>query len=145
MIRLAAARNYTALTESLPWRLQMALMATLGSTRSGQARRHIATALEDSQRRSRESMVAVLGQLVQVIGLRLRDPAYTLDHVQLAGGLLVQSLALRNVQVQAAMGMTDGAEDGASLDGAELSGGSDTAMVNGLLNAPVPGPGLDGM
>jgi len=170
MIRLAAARNYTALTESLPWRLQMALMATLGSTRSGQARRHIATALEDSQRRSRESMVAVLGQLVQVIGLRLRDPAYTLDHVQLAGGLLVQSLALRNVQVQAAKGTADGAVPGsaaqdtaaqdsprrngtvpggaavggAALDGAGLDGPSDTAVVDALLNAPVPGPGLDG-
>jgi hypothetical protein len=139
VVRLSVARNYAALTESLTWRLQMALMATLGSTRSGMARRRIAAALEDSQRRSRESLVAVLGQISQVIGLRLRDPAYTLDHVQLAGGLLVQSLALRNVQVQAAMGITDSAEDGASPDGA-----SDTAMVNGLLNGPVPGPGLDG-
>jgi hypothetical protein len=132
VVRLSVARNYTALSESLPWRLQMALMATLGSTRSGMARRRIAAALEDSQRRSRESLVAVLGQLTQVLGLRLRDRAYTLDHVQLAGGLVVQSLALRNVQVQAA------------LDGAGLDGASDTAMVNVLLNGPVPGPGLDG-
>jgi AcrR family transcriptional regulator len=159
VVRLSVARNYAALTESLTWRLQMALMATLGSTRSGMARRRIAAALEDSQRRSRESLVAVLGQISQVIGLRLRDPAYSLDHVQLAGGLLVQSLALRNVQVQAAMGMTDSANDGASpgsaarestdLDGAGLAGAelgrlSDTAMVNGLLNDPLPGPGLDG-
>ena len=85
----------------MPWRLHMALMATLGSTRSGEARKRIAAALEDSQRRSRESLVALLGQL-RVLGLRLRDPAYTLDHVELAGGLVVQSLALRNVQVQAA-------------------------------------------
>jgi hypothetical protein len=174
VVRLSVARNYAALTESLPWRLQMALTATLGSTSSGMARRRIAAALEDSQRRSRESLVAVLGQISQVIGLRLRNPAYTLDHVQLAGGLLVQSLALRNVQVQAAMGMTDGAtdgagpgraakenagpgsadpgsaakenadHDGASVDRAELDGASDTARVNGLLNAPVTGPGLDG-
>ena len=156
LVRLTTMRNYDALTESTTWRLHMALMATLGSTRSGQARRQIATALEDSQRRSRESMVAVLGQLARTVGLRLRDPAYTLDHVQLAGGLLIQSLALRNVQVQAAMGMTDSAKDGAkdgsaakendgaSLGRAELSGASDTAMVNGLLNGPVPGPGLDG-
>ena len=118
VVRLSVARNYAALTESLTWRLQMALMATLGSTRSGMARRRIAAALEDSQRRSRESLVAVLGQISQVIGLRMRDPAYTLHHVQLAGGLLVQSLALRNVQVQAAMGMTDSAKDDASLGGA---------------------------
>jgi AcrR family transcriptional regulator len=164
VVRLSVARNYAALTESLPWRLQMALTATLGSTSSGMARRRIAAALEDSQRRSRESLVAVLAQISQVIGLRLRDPAYTLDHVQLAGGLLVQSLALRNVQVQAAMGMTDGAKDGASPasangestgpdqftagragpGGTGLDGASDTAMVNGLLNAPVPGPGLNG-
>ena len=159
VVRLSVARNYTALTESLPWRMQMALMATLGSTRSGMARRRIAAALEDSQRRSRESLVAVLGQIAQVIGLRLRDPAYTLHHVQLAGGLVVQSLALRNVQVQAALGMTGSASDsagpdsagpdsasraGAGPDGAALTGASDTALVNALLNGPVPGPGLDG-
>jgi AcrR family transcriptional regulator len=158
VVRLSVARNYAALTESLTWRLQMALMATLGSTRSGMARRRIAAALEDSQRRSRESLVAVLGQISQVIGLRLRDPAYTLDHVQLAGGLLVQSLALRNVQVQAAMGMTDsvGSAAGENAGPDRLSpgsagpggtgrvGASDTALVNGLLNAPVPGPGLNG-
>jgi hypothetical protein len=164
VVRVSVARNYTALTESLPWRMQMALMATLGSTRSGMARRRIAAALEDSQQRSRESLVAVLGQLAQVIGLRLRDPAYTLHHVQLAGGLIVQSLALRNVQVQAALGMTDGPSDGASPDGASPDGASfdgasfdgagpagavpdgtsDTALVNVLLNGPVPGPGLDG-
>ena len=151
VVRLSVARNYAALTESLPWRLQMALMATLGSTRSGMARRRIAAALEDSQRRSRESLVAVLGQISQVLGLRLRDPAYTLDHVQLAGGLLVQSLALRNVQVQAAMGdqpTAPASERRQPRRGppgrAELDGASDTAMVNGLLNGPVPGPGLDG-
>jgi AcrR family transcriptional regulator len=142
VVRLSVARNYTALTESPPWRLQMALMATLGSTRSGEARQHIAAALEDSQRRSRESLVAVLGQITQVLGLRLRSPAYTLDHVQLAGGLLVQSLALRNVQVQAARGTVDGAGHHADPDG--LGTASDTALVDGLLNAPVPGPGLDG-
>jgi AcrR family transcriptional regulator len=149
VVRLSVARNYAALSESLAWRLQMALMATLGSTRSGMARRRIAAALEASQRRSRESLVAVLAQISQVLGLRLRNPAYTLDHVQLAGGLLVQSLALRNVQVQAAMGTADAVLDGAGLDGAiagveSLDGAADTAMVNGLMNSPVPGPGLDG-
>ena len=159
IVRLSVARNYAALTESLPWRLQMALSSTLGSTSSGMARRRIAAALEDSQRRSRESLVAVLRQITQVLGLRLRDPAYTLDHVQLAGGLLVQSLALRNVQVQAALGHPEGsqgeaavgeaAEAGTAINGASLGGtglitASDTGMVNGLLNAPVPGPGLDG-
>jgi AcrR family transcriptional regulator len=133
--RVTVSRNYTALSESMPWRLHMALVATLGSTRSGEARNRIAAALEDSQRRSREMMVSVLVQLVKVIGLRPRHPAYTLDHMALAGGLLVQCLALRNVQIQAAVG---------APEGPGLASASDTAMVDGLLNLPIPGPGLDG-
>ena len=133
--RVTVTRNYRALTESMPWRLHMALVATLGSTRSGDARKRIAAALEDSQRRSREWQVDVLAQLEGVLGLRLRDPAHTLDHVALASGLLVQALALRNVQVQAAVG---------APEGPGLARASDTAMVNGLLNDPIPGPGLDG-
>jgi AcrR family transcriptional regulator len=132
--RITCAHNYEALTGSAPWRLHMALVTTLGSTRSGDARQRIAAALEDSQRRTRESLVALLSVLAQQLGVRPRDPAYTLDHVVLAGGLLVQAMALRNVQVQAAVGHPD---DGAAAEG-------DPAYVDGLLNAPVPGPGLKG-
>ena len=209
--RLTTTSNYESLTESTPWRLHMALVATLGSTRSGEARNRIAAALEDSQHRSRESMVAMLSFVASTLGLRMRDPAYTLDHVQLAGGLLIQSLALRNVQVQAAAGPPDEAETqagaaapasvgtpdskhgpdspdalagrgtpvstgtsagtgipvgagvsigtgalgstDASVDadapvgadaGASAGAPSPPSVVNGLLNAPIPGPGLHG-
>jgi hypothetical protein len=154
IVRITAERNYDALTGSAPWRLHMALVATLGSTRSGAARKRIAAALEDAQRVSRESLVKVLGYLAGVLGLRLRDPAYALDHVQLAGGLLVQSLALRNVQVQAAVAPAGDAAPagGAARDGdvspagdaPDMAGPSEPEVVNGLLNAPIPGPGLDG-
>jgi AcrR family transcriptional regulator len=126
VVRVTTRRNYQALTESAPWRLHMALVATLGSTRSGDARRQIAAALEEAQLRSRDSMVALFGYLMAEIGLRLRDPAWTAEHLQLTGGLLVQSLALRNLQVQAA------------------DGASEAAAVDALLNGPIPGPGLNG-
>ena len=129
VVRLTVAQNYGALTESGTWRLHMALSATLGSTRSGEARQKIAAALEESQRVSRESLVAVFGFLAAELGLRMRDPAATIEHMQLAGGLLVQSVALRNVQVQAA---ADGDDSG------------EAATVDILLNAPLPGPGLHG-
>jgi hypothetical protein len=140
VVRIVCTRNYEVLTESLPWRLHSALIATLGSTRSGGARRRIAAALEDAQRRSRASIVTVLSHLATVLGYRMRDPAYTHDHVQLAGGLLIQAMAQRNVQVQAAL---------ASPDDDEAAGPSEDdlaepARVNGLLNAPIPGPGLNG-
>ena len=133
--RITITRNYTGLTESPRWRLHMALVATLGSTRSGEARKRIAAALEESQRRSRETIVAVFVQLAGLVGLRPRDPAYTFDHMALVGGLLVQCLALRNVQIQAAAG---------APEGPGLASASDTALVNGLLNDPIPGPGLHG-
>jgi len=130
MIRLTVARNYRALTESLTWRLHMALSATLGSTRSGVARQKIAASLEEAQRVSRESLVKLFGAAAEVLGLRLRNPDATWEHMQLAGGLLVQSMALRNVQVQAASA------------GETPSG--EAAHVDALLNAPLRGPGLHG-
>jgi hypothetical protein len=139
LVRLTTTRNYGALTESTTWRLHMALMATLGSTRSGQARKRIAAALEDAQKQSRESMVALLRYLMGVLGLRLRDPGYTLDHVQLAGGLVIQSLALRNVQVQASLGEES---DGDGLAAPNVP--QEAKEVRALLNSPVPGPGLGG-
>jgi hypothetical protein len=129
IVRLTVAQNYAALTESGTWRLHMALSATLGSTRSGEARQKIAAALEESQRVSRDSLVAVFGFLAAELGLRMRDPAATIEHMQLAGGLLVQSVALRNVQVRAA---ADGDHAG------------EAATVDALLNVPLPGPGLHG-
>lgn len=129
IVRLTVAQNYAALSESGTWRLHMALSATLGSTRSGEARQKIAAALEQSQRVSRDSLVAVFGFLAAELGLRMRHPAATIEHMQLAGGLLVQSVALRNVQVRAAAGGDDSGE---------------AALVDTLLNAPLPGPGLHG-
>jgi hypothetical protein len=129
IVRLTVAQNYAALTESGTWRLHMALAATLGSTRTGEARQKIAAALEESQRVSRDSLVAVFGFLAAELGLRMRDPAATIQHMLLAGGLLVQSMALRNVQVRAA---ADGDDAG------------EAALVDTLLNVPLPGPGPHG-
>jgi hypothetical protein len=131
VVRVTSAANYHMLSGSGPWRLHMALVATLGSTRSGAARTRIAAALEDAQAVSRDSIVAMFGFLAERIGLRMRDPARTVEHLQLAGGLLVQALALRNTQVQAAAG---GPGDAAPA----------ALHVDGLLNAPLPGPGLHG-
>jgi hypothetical protein len=142
VVRVTAERNYSALTTSAPWRLHMALVATLGSTRSGEARKRIAAALEDAQRVTRESMVALLGYLMGRLGMRLRDPAYSLDHVQLAGGLLIMALAMRNVQVQTAIGEPGGPGGETSQRSSGTMAGA--AHVNELLNGPIPGPGLDG-
>lgn len=124
--RLGAGRNYEAFSESLTWRLHMALAATLGSTRAGEARQKIAAALEECQTRSRDSLVALYEYLKEALGLRERDPARTVEHMVLAGGIMIQSFALRNIQTKAA------------------GGDPDAARVGELLNRPIPGPGLGG-
>jgi hypothetical protein len=145
VVRVTAEGNYRALSESLQWRLHMALVATLGSTRTGAARRKIAATLEAAQSRSREVMVTVFGIVATELGLRPRDPALTVEHLQLAGGLLIQSLALRNVQVQTALGKPDGDDQGEPAADAVPAAAQDAVgHVDGLLNAPIPGPGLHG-
>jgi AcrR family transcriptional regulator len=146
IIRISAERNYRALADSPQWRLHMALATTLGSTSgdagpgSNAARRRVAAALEEAQSRSREVMVTVFEVVAAELGLRLRDPARTVEHLQLAGGLLVQGLALRNEQVRAAL-----ADGGDAAPAGDPAGHPWTAArVDALLNAAVPGPGLHG-
>jgi AcrR family transcriptional regulator len=126
-VRLAAARNYQALSRSPYWRVHMALIATVGSTREGEARAKVAMALEHAQFQSRTSMLSLFGYLTDALGLRPRDPDRSIAHLTLAGGQLIQALALRQVLAQAALAHT-----------------SEAADTDRLLNAPMPGPGIAG-
>jgi AcrR family transcriptional regulator len=126
-VRLAGARNYRALSESPYWRMHNALIATVGCTREGEARDKIAVALEHAQFQSRVSMLSLFGYLSAALGLRPRDPARSIAHLALAGGTLIQSLAIRHVLAQAALPHTSEASD-----------------TDRLLNAPLPGPGISG-
>jgi hypothetical protein len=73
-------------------------------------------------------MVAMFSYLSDALGFRMRDPAWSASHMQLAGGLLVQATALRNLQATAALGADS----------------ADAAVADALLNAELPGPGLNG-
>src|SRR5262249_10261322 len=65
--------------------------------------------------------------LSAALGLRARDPGRSIAHLVLAGGTLIQSLAIRQVLAQAALPHTSAAID-----------------TDRLLNCPLPGPGLTG-
>jgi hypothetical protein len=152
IVRITTEDNYRMLSQSPQWRLHMALVATLGSTSGGAAAgddgaadgtaRRVAAALEEAQSRSREVLVTLFGIVMAALGLRLRDPSWTAEHLQLAGGLFMQGLALRNVQVRAALGASG---DPAARQAADPADGTSAAAhVDALLNAPIPGPGLHG-
>ncbi len=127
VVRQAGARNYQAISQSPYWRVHMALIATVGSTRAGETRDKIAVALEHAQFQSRVSMLGLFGYLTTALGLRPRDPERSIAHLTLAGGQLIQSLALRQVLAQAALPHI-----------------SEAADTDRLLNAPIPGPGIGG-
>ena len=127
VVRLAAARNYRALRESPYWRMHNALIATVGSSPAGEARDKIAVALEHAQFQSRVSMLGLFGYLGTALGLRARDPGRSIAHLTLAGGQLIQSLALRHLLAQAALPRT-----------------SEAADTDRLLNCAMPGPGITG-
>jgi AcrR family transcriptional regulator len=134
-VRLAVQRNVQALRQNSNARIHTALIATVSSTGSAAIRPRIAQALDDAEAASRRSIVALFRDLVMpTLGLRLRDPGATLDHLAVAGSALAQGLALRHVLVDALA--KDGA-DGAPEPGADGDGGSAR-----LLDCPVPGPGL---
>jgi AcrR family transcriptional regulator len=155
-VRLGVRRNAQALRENPLARIHTALIATVSSTGSSNVRPEIARALDDAEAVSRRSIVGLFRDVVlPVLGLRLRNPAATLDHMAVAGSVLIQGLALRQILAAAvssapASGRQPGApaRDGrAPQQAAAGPRGADDAegwSSAGLLDSPVPGPGLDG-
>jgi hypothetical protein len=114
-------------------------------------RPEIARALDEAETASRRSVIVLFRDLVMpVLGLRLRDPGAGLDHLVMAGGVLIQGMALRQILAEAASGEQAGPDDQAGPD--EQARGPDAGAAAGdpaltsaqLLDTPLPGPGLDG-
>ncbi|HEU5416602.1 MAG TPA: hypothetical protein VFV41_02840 [Streptosporangiaceae bacterium] len=138
-VRLGVRRNAQALRDSALARMHTALIATVSSTGSSKIRPEIARALDDAEAASRRSIVTLFRDvIVPALGLRLRDPGATLDHMVMAGGVLIQGLALREILARS----VGGDEAGEPAAGTPASGTSPTTAQ--LLDQPVPGPGLDG-
>jgi AcrR family transcriptional regulator len=133
IVRVAVGRNYTSAAANLRWRIHVALIATVGSTRRAELRERIASTLEQTQSYSRRTMATAYGNLMAVLGLRPRDETRTVEHLITATAALIQGMALRKTLVDAALG-----EPG------ELPEDSEVVTSDRLLNGPVPGPGLRG-
>jgi AcrR family transcriptional regulator len=153
-VRLGVRRNALALRESALARMHTALIATVSSTGSSKIRPDIARALDDAEAASRRSIVTLFRNLIlPTLGLRLRDPGATLDHLVMAGGVLIQGLALREILAEAVSGDQAGAPEPPAAESpvaesraAESAGPATEAgpTTVRLLDRPVPGPGLDG-
>jgi AcrR family transcriptional regulator len=153
-VRLGVRRNAQALRESALARMHTALIATVSSTGSSKIRPEIARAIDDAEAASRRSIVSLFRDLIlPTLGLRLRDPGATLDHMVMAGAVLIQGLALREILAEAVRGDQAGAPEAPAPESAgpasaapeaagPASDGRPTTVQ--LLDRAVPGPGLDG-
>jgi hypothetical protein len=125
---MAVTRNFEHMLEDQNWRVHLAMLATLNSIRDGQARSTVAAALEEGEAQARDAIVVLIEEVMATVGLRLRDPASSLEHLVIAGVSLLQNLAVRR-----------------SLTADSICPGSERrslpAKVSGdLIADPLPGP-----
>lgn len=129
VVRLGAGRNFQALA-SQRMRIRTVLMAAVGSSHNIHARGELATALERAGEQSRSNITRLIEHVMTSLGLRLRNPAWTVEHLQSAGSALLQGLAMRRDVAQAATEHTTSQPAAPTLDV--------------TMTQPLPGPALDG-
>ena len=128
VVRLAVSRNFEHMLEDQNWRVHLAMLATLNSIRDSKARATVAAALEEGEARSRENIVGLIEEVMATVGLRLRDPASSVEHLVIAGVSLLQNLAVRRALTADSIAVSP-------------AGGSLPAKVSGdLISEPLPGP-----
>jgi AcrR family transcriptional regulator len=132
-VRQAVKMNFEALVASKRWHAYIALLATAQSTHDEHARARIVAALRESAVSFTTKMTAFYTAMAQLLGLRMRHPAYRLEHLVAAGAALLDGLALQQALTQD----TDGKLVSAGPDGTDWP-------LGGFISEPVPGPGFDG-
>ncbi|HRA51989.1 hypothetical protein [Actinotalea sp.] len=125
-VRVALEHNYRVHSTSTSWRTYMALLSTVNAIADDDARRKIAVRLQAAER---TGFIAVMARFYEslsaALGLRLRAPQYTFEHIALAGSALVEGLAIRNAILEA---------DEVSAPGVERP------TLDELLHGELPGP-----
>ncbi|HWS58427.1 MAG TPA: hypothetical protein VN257_07810 [Actinotalea sp.] len=101
-VRIALEHIYRGYSRSREWRTYVTLIATVNSVGDEAARRRIGARLHAAERVEVIAAVTPLYERAcEALGLRLRQPGYTFEHVALAGWALVEGLALRNAILEA--------------------------------------------
>lgn len=130
VVRVAIERDYGVFLGSTSWRTYVALLATVGAIGDERARNQIAARLVASEQDGFVPHVAAFYELLcGSLGLRLRRPEYTFEHLALAGAALIEGLALREVLLDSF---------------GDLAPDTHEPSLKTLLRAPLPGPDRTG-
>ena len=128
-IRRAVEVSFQDMAADPAWPIYMALTSTIGNTRDPQARTKIAEALEEFERQRVDSLVRFFEKLAVALGIRLR-PGFSLEHLAVATGSLMQGLLLRTLIVKH------------TKETAPRPSTATNWSLDQIINAPIPGPGL---
>lgn len=133
VVRRAVDTNFKHMLKDQNWRVHLAMLATINSIDNSETRASLATALEEGEAQARQNIVGLVKEIMETIGLRLRDPRATVEHLVIAGVSLLQNLAIRH------------ALSADAISPAWMSQNSASALSGDLISQPLPGPaGIDG-
>jgi len=129
-VRQAILLNFRNLSESPDWRIFLALTATASSNPDLEVRVKVQRILAETEKNFTTKISTFYEGMVQLLGMRLRDPAYRYEHMAAAAGALLEGLALKQLLAEGLLGSSpDGEQD---------------TFLSDILNTPIPGPGIDG-
>jgi AcrR family transcriptional regulator len=127
--RLAVLLNLQLRAADREWRINLALAVTAGFIGDPEIRARSEILMAEADLRFSTEMTDFYRLMAQTLGLRLRAPAYRYEHLALASAALLDGLARRQLVADA-------------MNSASPPGGG-SALAE-IMNAPLPGPGLDG-
>jgi AcrR family transcriptional regulator len=132
-VREGVEQSFKAITESREWYIYVALNASVKSAGDDEGRLRIAAALLESQMNLIDKFADLYRQMLTATGTRLRDEAYTVRHMAVAGAAIVEGLALRQILTMAIYGAKR----------PPLIPDHDWSLAS-LINDELPGPSADG-
>lgn len=99
VIRVAAKRNFDAITRSTQWRTYVALTATALSLPDDESRQRVQASLQAAEHKFLANMTRFYDDMATVLGYKLRKHVDSYETVAAVGGSIVEGLALRQILV----------------------------------------------
>jgi hypothetical protein len=132
-IRQGVGQSFDAIADSNEWYIYLALTAAARSAGDDQGRLEIAAALLEGQQKLIDYFADLYSQMLDVLKYRMRDSAYTVRHLAVAGAAIVEGLAMRHFLPRA----IDQASDPPAVEPMSWT-------LASLFESGLPGPSITG-